>query len=193
VFPAGQVAPDTSDGDGPAAVDRFMFAGPNTPEAYDPRLVAAHLVDVTPRFSHLKEGEALIMFVFRMVPKLKAGRTILGQMCLPRFQGSLGDLAGWLLAIACQGTMPDYMMLLDREFWFAATSTQREALVFHELCHTVHEKDKEGELKFTDAGRPVFGLQGHDLEEFNEVVARYGAWLPDVEAFARALRDGETR
>jgi hypothetical protein len=186
-----KVSAASGDGDGPGPTDGFQFAGYNCPPDADPRLIGERLVNEVPRFSHLKEGEALIMFVFRMAPKARNKRTILGQISLPKFQGSLGDLAAWLLAIACQGHMPDYMMILDNEFWQAATPTMREALVFHELCHTIHETDKEGELRFNDAGRPVFGLQGHDLEEFNDVVARYGAWLPDVVTFANALRSGE--
>ena len=53
-----------------------------------------------------------------------------------------------------------------------------------------HARDKEGELKFTPEGKPVWDIRGHDVEEFDDVVRRYGAWSPDVQRFIGALREG---
>jgi hypothetical protein len=159
-------------------------------EDTDPRKIADRLVNNVQRFSHLNLGEAVILFLMRRDTKVSKGRTELGSIALPAFQGGLGGFAKWLLIKFCGDALPDYVMFLDAAWWERASGKQREALVFHELCHTVHEKDKEGELKFTDEGRPVFGIQGHDIEEFSDVVRRYGAWKPDLHDFIDALREG---
>jgi hypothetical protein len=181
----------TEVGDGrPAPVPLFIIPPPDLAPNADPRVIAARLVEEEDRFSHLRHGEAQIMFLFRSVPKIKGGKRTLGYIALPRFQGALGDVAGWLLETACDGIYPDYIMVLDGEFWTEARTIQREYLVFHELAHTLHETDAEGELKFTDEGRPVFGLQAHDIEEFNDAVEKYGAALPDIQRFVDAAARG---
>ena len=170
--------------------ERFaLVVDGNDPDS-DPREIARRLVTAVPRFSHLKLGEALVMFLYRAEPKLKQGRRQLGSLCLPRFMGPLGEVANWLLVKAVGGEVPDYLMILDRPWWEGATPVAREALIYHELCHSSHEVDKDGDLKFTDDGRPVFGIQGHDIEEFADVVRAYGAWLPDVQSFIDAARAG---
>ena len=133
------------------------------------------------------------MVVFRALPKAKNKRMILGQIALPKFQGALGPFAEWMLAMTCGGEPPDFLVILDATFWATATAAQREALIFHELCHAIHDTTRDGELKFDDDGNPVWGLIGHDIEEFNSVVRRYGAGLPDVGAFADALAQGGVR
>ncbi len=168
---------------------RLQFAVPVDGDD-DPRPIVHHLVETVPRFMHLKAGEAVIMTVMRRFDKVKQGRTILGTMALPVAQGGMREMFSWLLAVTCGEVFPDFILTLDATFWSVATRMQREALVFHELCHCHHETDKEGELRFDDTGRPVFGIVGHDIEEFNDVVRRYGAWLGDVERFAQALREG---
>lgn len=183
-MPADIDVKDYSDSRAAFFIPRF-----NEPDM-SPQDIANRLVDEVPRFSHLKEGEAVIMFVMCDFKVNKKGRRVLGQISLPQFQGSMSKLCSWLLAMACEGHWPDYIMVLESEFWGNAQPKQREALVFHELCHTEHSVGKDGELKFKDDGRPVFGIQGHDIEEFNAVVERYGAWLPDIKLFAAALRDG---
>jgi len=166
--------------------DLFTLAPRGETEPCD---IAAALVDAEDDFAHLREGEAVILFLMRVSVKEKAQKRVLGEMCLPRFQGSLGPVGTWLLAKAC-GEIPDFIMILDQEFWTQATPHQRKALVHHELLHAAHATDKAGDLRFTDDGRPIWALRAHDIEEFDAVVARYGAWLPDVQKFANALRDG---
>lgn len=165
-----------------------VFSSPGDGEL-DPGPIAGRLVRECEAFRHLHEGEATILFLMREVPKEKACRMVLGEMCLPKFGGALGPVACWLLARLCNG-MPDFVMVLDAAWWVQAPPIQREALVFHELEHAIHARDRDGELKFDPDGRPVWALRGHDLEEFDSVVRRYGAWLPDVQRFIGALRDG---
>jgi hypothetical protein len=156
----------------------------------DPRPIAGRLVANRPEFSSLKHGEAVIMFLMRADPQEKQGRQILGQMMLPQFQGALAKVGKWLLVQSTGGVLPDFIMVLDNSFWRQATAIQREALVFHELLHAKHATNREGELRFDEDGKPVWAIRGHDLEEFNEVVRTYGAWLPDITGFLAAAREG---
>jgi hypothetical protein len=156
----------------------------------DPAAIAARLVQECDEFKELRDGEPLIMFVFRNIEKVKADRVILGELTLPRFMGGLASFSNWLLALACQGSMPDFIMTLDHNWWNEASALQREALVHHELCHAKHGTDKEGELKFNDDGDPVWAITGHSIEEFDATVERYGAWEAGIQSFVSAARRG---
>lgn len=48
------------------------------------------------------------------------------------------------------------------------------ALIEHELYHLAQQKDKEGEPKFDEEGRPVLTTRDHDVSEFLGVIERYG-------------------
>ncbi len=168
-----------------------LFALPAEGEN-EPREIAGRLVGESEQFSDLRTGEAVILFLMRTETKIKAQMVVLGEMSLPRFQGGLASLGTWLLAKVC-GELPDYVMILDAEWWEQADAPKREALVFHELMHAAIKVDKEGEPKFTDDGKPVWDIRGHDIEEFNEVARRYGAWSPAIESFARAVLEGGGR
>ena len=64
----------------------------------------------------------------------------------------------------------DGLIELSGDFWFnIATDTQKRALIDHELCHLRHD-DKKGLV-----------VVGHDIEEFNEIIRRYGSWMPEME------------
>ena len=180
----GEYAPDL---EGPCGPEDLYFS-PGDDE-HDPAPIAGRLVREIDVFQHLREGEASILFLMRRLEKVKAGRMILGEMCLPRFSGTLGPVGTWMLARLCDG-VPDYIMVLDAQWWVQAPPIQREALVFHELEHAVHKQDKEGELMFTPEGAAVWDIRAHDVEEFDSVVRRYGAWKPDIQSFIGALRDG---
>jgi len=110
---------------------------------------------------------------------------------IPRFMGAQGAIASWMLERMCGGMTPDFIMTLDREFWRNADSTKREALIFHELLHAAQALDKEGEPRFTQEGEPIWDIRGHDVEEFDDVVRRYGAWKQDLVSFKRALIEGD--
>ena len=168
------------------AADLFYVPGD---DELDPQPIAARLVRTDEKFEHLRHGNASVLFLMRRDEVVKNHRRILGTMNLPRFQGSLGPLASWARA-KLFGEVPDFIMILDAEWWTQATPLQREALVFHELLHADHMLDKEGEPRFDDEGNPIWGLRGHDIEEFNDVVERYGAWSPDIGRFIQAAHRG---
>ncbi|HOV59228.1 MAG TPA: putative metallopeptidase, partial [Rhodanobacteraceae bacterium] len=144
-----------------------------------------------PDFQHLVDGEATIDFIFRTTELITGERRVLGTMCMPRVDGRLSKLFDWLLEDKL-GRWPDFLMILDHAYWFdEATPREREILVFHELCHAVHAKDRFGAERFTRDGAPIWGIRAHDIEEFNAVVARYGVWKDDIRAFLDAA--GEHR
>lgn len=71
------------------------------------------------------------------------------------------QLRGWF------GRVPDYKMTLSAPFAAGADDPTFCALVLHELLHAW--------LKFiTKKGRPIWGVQGHDVEEHVRVVELFG-------------------
>ncbi|MCE5277156.1 MAG: putative metallopeptidase [Planctomycetaceae bacterium] len=83
----------------------------------------------------------------------------------------------------------DFVILLNFEVWNKAdfTREQMEALIDHELCHCDVSKDKTDEVKMDSLGRPIWRIRKHDVEEFQEVIARHGAWTLNLQSFAQML------
>lgn len=169
--------------------DEVPFFVPSDEGDVSPRAIMERLIKREGMFTPLRLGEARIMIVMRTAPKVRNGRDELGSMSLPRFQGGLAALGVWLLAEHF-GSYPDYVLTLDNTWWEGSTPEQKEALVFHELMHCEHATDREGELKFQDDGRPVWAIKGHDIEEFREVVRRYGDWSGEISGFVHAAVEG---
>lgn len=144
-----------------------------------------------PEFAELRDAEPRIEFLMRNTPKVKQSRLIIGTAYMPKVNGELSGMFDWLLE-QYFGEAPDFLITLDAEYWQDATDLQREILVFHELSHCVHGRDALGSLRFDREGAPVFAILGHDIEEFNQVVRRYGAHSPIVNNFIEAVSDGES-
>lgn len=68
----------------------------------------------------------------------------------------------------------DFLIEFNWQAWRELTPKQRIALVDHELCHC--ERDIE---------KGVYTLRHHDVEEFSEIVRRWGLWTPDLCGFGR--------
>ncbi len=84
----------------------------------------------------------------------------------------------------------DFVILLLHGFWTheKVTATQRAALLDHELCHAAVKHDEHGGEMRDERGRIVYRTRKHDIEEFTEIVDRYGTYTRDLEVFARALK-----
>lgn len=165
------------------AIEAFSHA-PDGPDG--PAEIAAALVKTDDAFLDLREGDAAILFLMREESKYNQDQLELGSMSIPAgFQGKLGVVARWLLAKVCGG-LPDFIMILDAQWWTQATLEQRTALVFHEMLHAGVETDKDGMKKFTEEGRPRWCVRPHDLEAFDAEVERYGAWRPNIRSFVNA-------
>lgn len=136
---------------------------------------------------HFAEEEIAVEFLLRVAPKLKQGRRQLGMAIIPTVQGELKDLFTQLL-VAWFGRAPQFLIVLDQEFWLEADDLTRRALLEHEMMHIKQEIGKDGELKFDMDGNPKFGIRGHDLEEFNYIVRKYGAWKSDIAEFIESAQ-----
>lgn len=124
---------------------------------------------------------------------INGGKRILGTACMPAVSGSLSSLFDQLLEDAV-GYTPDFLITLNSDYWQTASDREREILVFHELLHCGQAKDQFGADKYRKSdGAPVLGMVAHDLEEFCDVVARYGAWKGDIQEFLDAAADGAGR
>lgn len=104
----------------------------------------------------------------------KAGRTVWGTAQL--VSGLQAYLAQAPNESIADPNEPFFLILVDENAWADMSKANKKALVDHELCHCIVEVDDEtGEIKPS--------IVGHDLEEFNCIVARYGLWKTDVKAF----------
>ncbi len=157
-----------------------------------PMLTVAHAVDSIARtligehHPHLREAN--ILYVFTDQQRKRCDRVRLGSAAkmnaLQRF------LASGLDGVE-EGA--HFIMLIDSNWWALLNAEQRLALVDHELCHmTVFVKVKSrGEparwMRIPDDHRAEYdafdewryGLRGHDIEEFGEVLYRHGFWKSD--------------
>lgn len=155
----------------------------------DPRKIAAEIVATDPDHVHLKIGEANILFLFRRDPKFRNDRIELGSLSLPVFSGKTAGIAKWLM-IRSFGAIPDFVMVIDQTFWDQAPRESRIALVDHELTHGIVARNKNGEERFGDDGRPIWAIKSHDIEEFDRIVAKHGAWTSDISSFLAAAGFG---
>ena len=158
------------------------------PVDHHPAQIAARLI-LLPELSHL--AEARIGWLLRVEAMMKAGRWVLGTCYLPTVQGSLRPLFDWFMVKEFGDDPPlDFLIVLDRSYWLAATDLQREILVYHELMHCGHAVDKHGVERYDkETGAPVYCIRGHDVEEFTAVVERYGIHNQDIAAFVRAAQE----
>lgn len=85
----------------------------------------------------------------------------------------------------------DFVILLNHEVWNSSQfkEAQMYALMDHELCHCAVANDTDGNPKKDEQGRTVYRTRKHDLEEFQEVYARHGAWAKDIQAFLEARHE----
>lgn len=155
---------------------------------HDPAAIAARLMR-DPEHQHLADNEVSIGWLMRCTPKDKGGKRELGSVHAVKsmFQGGFKDL-GLMLLEHLLGDLPEFLIVLDLEFWRDATGEQREALVWHELAHVKQLLDKFGAPRFDRDGLPVFGIIEHDVAAFRSEVARYGLWTDDLRAFVAVAR-----
>jgi predicted metallopeptidase len=104
-----------------------------------------------------------IAFVFRSVAQKQGERYILGQCTkVPaKFQPYLEY---------------DYIIWLSEEDYMSMDDRAREALIYHELLHCKYN---------FEAGS--WGIRPHDIQEFSQVIERYGIWSPDVRKVKDAI------
>ena len=139
-----------------------------------------------PEHAHLRQ--ATIGVLWTTVGNSRGGRRIVGQaeMGDPMAMGKWAKERARQQVEAWFGHIPDFVMTID-----ALDAAERDdaefcALIEHELMHMAQVLDPFGEPKFRKDGRPVFGIRGHDVEEFTAIVRRYGAAAAGVAEFIAA-------
>lgn len=147
------------------------------------------------RISHDELGELndmmdqgiTLAFMIRAGEWGRSGQTTLGKCyCAPSAQGDLRPLFEQLLEDTL-GYYPDFLIILNGDWWEEATPREREVLAFHELLHAGWAKDQYGAPKVSrSTGKPVPCIVPHSIEEFTAVVRRYGAWKADLAEFIAA-------
>ncbi len=162
-----------------------MFLRPPAGE-HSPVEYAARLLE-DPEHSHIKDAELALAFLMRVEPKEKGGKRVLGAVHVPAVQGQLSDLFDQML-YSWFGVMPDFLVVLDAQWWADASEDERNALLWHELSHIKPAMDRYGAPRLTRDGLPVFKLVEHDVAAFRSEVARYGAWSQDLREFIGAVR-----
>lgn len=81
----------------------------------------------------------------------------------------------------------DVLIELAQDIWGQANDEFKVALVDHELGHIGIVRDKDGEVAFDEgSGRVKIRMNHHDIEEFEDVLQRHGAYHKDLREFLRA-------
>jgi hypothetical protein len=127
--------------------------------------------------NHFETAQAKIGLAWRKGTKPNAdGKIVLGRCVL--ISGLHRELIDY-----------DFVIVLNREFWEDAEfdRAKKLALIDHEMCHAARALDADGEPMIDTKNRPVWRVRCHDVEEFEQIVARHGVWKRDLERFAEAI------
>jgi len=160
-------------------------------ESIEAQTIGSVLVDMVD--AHEPLSAATIAFIFRDEEIRDKGKVVAASAHLPRLQGPAakhwGRFMEWSLVRLLGCVQPDFVILIDRNLWEGLDLSQRVAIIDHELCHTGQARDEEGHLRFNRVtGAPIWEIRGHDLEEFNGVIARHGvAWDETRAEMARVM------
>lgn len=125
---------------------------------------------------HLHLRDASLGALWCALPNESKGNTVVGLCEEATFIGNRWakarfeqQIVGWF------GEMPDFLLTFDASYADQCSDATFCALVEHELYHCGQKKDRWGAPRFSaQTGKPIFGIRGHDVEEFVGIVARYG-------------------
>jgi hypothetical protein len=144
-----------------------------------------------PRHEHL--AEAKIGWLWTTAENRNRDRAVAGECRLvpPMQRKWASALQHWLWRYLFD-EVPDFVITIDAGYAQVCDDWSFCALIEHELCHAGQAVDGDGAPRFTAEGGPMFALLGHDVEQFHDVVARYGARAAGVEVMARLANAGPT-
>lgn len=159
--------------------------------AEEPRIIGEVVVERVDSHAHLQG--AMIGYLFRDHEVSDRGKAVWASAHLPKLQGAgakhWGRYLEWSLTQTL-GFQPDFVLQFDRNVWEGLDLLQRCAITEHELKHCIQAVDADGAPRFNQlTGAPVWAIAAHDVEEFDEIMARYGAWKEDLVTFSRATID----
>ncbi len=142
-----------------------------------------------PRHGHL--ADAQIGWLWTDAECSDKGRDVAGQCELvPPLQRKWSSARTHWLFEHWFGDTPDFIITISAPFAVEADDWAFCALIEHELCHAAQAVDPFGEPRFNAEGGPVFAIAGHDVEQFHDVVARYGADASGVTELVRLANAG---
>lgn len=75
----------------------------------------------------------------------------------------------------------DFLVEVNWSAWRLLSGPQRVALIDHELCHFSISQSEKGDTLKT--------ILGHDVEEFHDIVSRWGLWHAPLKMFANHARN----
>lgn len=137
--------------------------------------------------AHLQKAEIAVLWT--NVPYARKMRTVVGTAEIPTFRGSAWQkerqqqqLRDWF------GFKPDFLITLFGPYMARASNAEYCAVIEHELYHCGQAKDDYNCPKWKRNGKPVFGIRGHDIEEFIGVARRYGVAAVGAREFLKALK-----
>lgn len=132
------------------------------------RKVTPDVLKIADRYIHEHHPHLLdvnVGFIFRDKAPTGSGRIVLG---------TAKKTPPDMLAL---GFPHHFVITLSYDWWSChLNEEQQEALIDHELCHCL--VDEDGNLS----------IQRHDVEEFNCVFARHGAWWPGADTTVQAIQ-----
>lgn len=116
---------------------------------------------------HPKLLDARIGFIFQDEASTKLGKVVLGSA------QRISDKQ------RVAGLDMHYLVTIARDMWVTLTTHQKKALLDHELCH----------CDFTYGGIGETKMRGHDIEEFQCIIDRYGLWKQDLQEIAPSFQN----
>lgn len=115
--------------------------------------IGVKLIQSEPIFNYIKESEVTIGFLSSEHKKVSKGKQVLGQC------EKVQDRYKW--AIPCDFTITLFEPNLE-----GLTDEQIEIVIYHELLHVGIERIGDG--------TEIYSIVPHDLEDFKEVIDKYG-------------------
>jgi hypothetical protein len=164
--------------------------------AAEPKAIAARLIANLEDFSHLKDADPLLLFVFSERALPFRGGMAAAVIIEPRWQGPLGIVAEFLVAQLTRqqesvALDPDYVVIVDASNWRSLDAERRERLIWHELSHLVAREDEWGVIRRSQEGKPLLKLVPHDFEYFESEIRRYGVEVCGADGLPHAVVAGE--
>ena len=127
------------------------------------RVIATSMIGTDERFRALRRTR--ICYLFKKKAATVRGKPQAGTVRRwGDLQNEVAELAG--------GKRFDYVVIVAHDYWCSLSNKQKEALVFHQLCHI----------------DPPDGIRAHDFEGFKEELEAFGFWNLDLLQIAEAVR-----
>ena len=114
--------------------------------------IGQKLIDTEPSLEYIRDSEATIIYLSSDQEKKKSGRAVCGEC------EKVPSKYKW--AVPCDFTITVFEPNVER-----FTEEQMEILILHELLHVGIEKDGNEE---------TYSIIPHDVEEFEDIIKRYG-------------------